>query len=312
MSVAGLTMREVSAQTGVQPPTLRVWEQRHGFPSPQRLPSGHRRYSARDVELILSVVRDREGGLELKAAIERAKLRSSIAPDSAANDSIFAGLRRRRPELVPYLLPKRTLLALSHAIEDECGAGAEKAMLFASFQRARFYRAAQARWADLAGPARFAVVLADFTELRDLPRNPVEVPIDRADPIGREWSVICDAPSFTACLSGWERPGQTEVDDMDRDFEMFWSVDPVLVREASSVACSIAERTAPAVAARVRPALEEPVHADGGRSSTLTSLTNRMVAYLSGAAQPDRRSGEHRTPSGRARPLPAPHSSSSE
>ena len=291
-------MREVSAQTGVEAPTLRVWEQRHGFPSPRRLPSGHRRYSARDVELICQVVRDRErGGLELKAAIERAKLASSVTPDGPGHDSIFAGLRRRRPELGPYLLPKRTLLAVSHAIEDECGAGAEKAMLFASFQRERFYRNAESRWRDLAGPARFAVVLADFRELHDSPGVPVEVPIDRSDPIGREWSVICDAPSLTACLSGWERPGQADVEDMDRDFEMFWSVDPVLVREASAVACSIIERSSASVAERLRPALEEPVHVDGGHMATLTSLTNRMVAYVSGRP---------------AKPLPAPHSSASE
>ena len=299
MSIADLTMREVSAQTGVEAPTLRVWEQRHGFPSPRRLPSGHRRYSARDVDLIRQVVRDRESGLELKAAIEKAKLASSVAPDATEDDSIFGGLRRRRPELASYLLPKRTLLAVSHAIEDECGSGAERAMLFGSFQRERFYRAAEARWRDLAGPARFAVVLADFSELNDPPGAPVEVPIDRSDPIGREWSVICDAPSFTACLSGWERPGQTDVDDWDRDFEMFWSVDPVLVREASVVACSIIERSAPTVAARVRPALEEPVHGEGGLRATLTSLTNRMVAYVS-------------TPPGRSKPLPAPHSSAGE
>jgi len=283
-----LTMREVSAQTGVEAPTLRMWEQRHGFPSPHRLPSGHRRYSDRDVELIRQVVHDRESGLELKAAIEKAKTAAAAA--TSDDDSIFAGLRRRRPELAPYLFPKRTLLAVSHAIEDECGAGAEKAMLFASFQREHFYRSAEARWRDLAGPARFAVVLADFTQLRDLRDAPVEVPIERSDPIGREWSVICDAPSLTACLSGWERPGQEDVGDMDRDFEMFWSVDPVLVREASSVACSIVERSAPAVAERLRPALEAPVHGEGAHRATLTSLTNRMVAYVSGSggAQPDR------------------------
>ena len=288
MTASVLTMREVSAQTGVEAPTLRMWEQRHGFPSPHRLPSGHRRYSDRDVELIRQVVHDRESGLELKAAIEKAKTAAAAA--TSDDDSIFAGLRRRRPELAPYLFPKRTLLAVSHAIEDECGAGAEKAMLFASFQREHFYRSAEARWRDLAGPARFAVVLADFTQLRDLRDAPVEVPIERSDPIGREWSVICDAPSLTACLSGWERPGQEDVGDMDRDFEMFWSVDPVLVREASSVACSIVERSAPAVAERLRPALEAPVHGEGSHRATLTSLTNRMVAYVSGSggAQPDR------------------------
>ncbi len=289
-----MTMGEVSAQTGVEAPTLRMWEQRHGFPTPHRLPSGHRRYSARDAELIRQVVRDRGAGLELKAAIGKAK---QVAPEAVRDDSIFAGLRRRRPELTPYLLPKRTLLGVSHAIEDECGARAEKAMLFGSFQRECFYRGAEARWRDLAGPARFAVVLADFGEMRDPPGGPVEVPIDRSDPIGREWSVICDAPSLTVCLSGWERPGQEEVGDMDRDFEMFWSLDPALVREASAVACSITERSAPTVAERVRPAVEEPVHGEGGDRATLTSLTNRMLAYVSGGAQPER---------------PAPHSSASE
>ena len=311
MSAGGLTMREVCAQTGIEAPTLRMWEQRHGFPNPDRLPSGHRRYSRRDVELISQVVHDREAGLELRAAIERAK--SSPAADPAgADDSIFAGLRRRRPYLQPYLLPKSTLLAVSHAIEDECGAGAEKAMLFASFQRERFYRGAEARWRDLAGPARFALVLADFERLAEPPGAPVEVPIDRSDPIGREWSVICDAPTLTACLSGWERPGQDDVDDSARHFEMFWSVDPALVREASVVACSIAARSAPEVCERIRPALDAPVDDRGGDRAKLTSLTNRMVAYVggSGGAQPERRSGEHRTPSSTR--LPAPHSSAVE
>lgn len=287
-------MREVSAQTGVEAPTLRMWEQRHGFPTPRRRPSGHRRYSERDVEMIRQVVSHRRSGLELKAAIERARRASSVAPADPSDDSIFAGLRRRRPELSPYLLPKRTLLAVSHAIEDECGAGGGKAMLFGSFQRERHYRAAEPRWRDLAGPARFTVVLADFSQLCDRAGAPVEVPIDRSDPIGREWSVICDAPAFTACLSGWERPGQDDVRDMDRDFEMFWSVDPVLVRDAAGVACSIVERSAPAVAGRVRPALEEPINEAGGQRAVLTSLTNRMVAYVS------RRAAEQ---------PPAPHSS---
>ena len=297
MSPSGLTMREVCARTGVEAPTLRMWEQRHGFPKPDRLPSGHRRYSERDVELISQVVRDREAGLELKAAIERAKLAEEAEPAGGADDSIFAGLRRRHPELQPYLLPKRTLLAVSHAIEDECGAGAEKAMLFASFQRERFYRGAEARWRDLAGPARSAIVLADFERLAEPPGGPVEVPIERSDPIGREWSVICDASTLTTCLNGWERPGQEDVEDSARDFEMFWSVDPALVREASLVACSIAARTAPGVCDRIRPALEEPVSEQGGGRATLTSLTNRMVAYVGG---------------GRATRLPAPHSSAAE
>ncbi len=293
MSTGTFTMREVCAETGVEAPTLRMWEQRHGFPNPRRLPSGHRRYSPRDVELITRVLRERETGLGLRAAIEKASRWAKTAPAAGGEGSIFAGLRRLHPELGTNLLPKRTLVGVSQAIEDECGAGGEKAMLFASFQYERFYRRSQARWRDLAGPARFAAVLADFEQLREPPDGPVEVPISQHDPIGREWSVICDAPSFAACLSAWERPGQDEVDDMSRAFETFWSVEPALVREASRMFCSIMGREAPEVGERMRPALEEPIDEQAGDRATLTSLTNRMVAYVSGL-----------TP-----PLPAPHPS---
>ncbi len=289
-------MREVCAKTGVEAPTLRMWEQRHGFPNPRRLPSGHRRYSPRDVELITRVIQERETGLALGAAIEKVRRWSDAAPAGAEDGSLFAGLRRLHPELESHLLPKRALVAISHAIEDECGAGAEKAMLFASFQQERFYRKAQARWRDLAGPARFAAVLADFEQVRDPADGPLEVPIHRADPISREWSVICDAPSFAACLSGWERPGQDEVDDMSRDFESFWSTEPALVRQASCMACSIIARAVPEVGERVRPALEEPVSERAGDRATLTRLTNRIVAYVSGGLSPR---------------LPAPHPSAS-
>ncbi len=44
---------------------------------------------------------------------------------------------------------KRTLIALSHAIEDECAARAERPLLFGSFQRERFYRDSEPRWREL-------------------------------------------------------------------------------------------------------------------------------------------------------------------
>jgi DICT domain-containing protein len=51
--------------------------------------------------------------------------------------SVFAGLRRQHPDLVPQVLRKATLLALTRAVEDECCARAEQAALFASFQHQR-------------------------------------------------------------------------------------------------------------------------------------------------------------------------------
>ena len=56
MSRHGLAIRDLVARTGVEQGTLRMWERRHGFPVPERLASGHRRYSERDEDR--SAVRD--------------------------------------------------------------------------------------------------------------------------------------------------------------------------------------------------------------------------------------------------------------
>ena len=287
-----LTIREVAARTGVTQPTLRMWEQRYGFPEPHRLPSGHRRYDDDQVELIKQVARDREAGLSLPAAVERAR-RSAAPPE----ESIFAGLRRRRPDLVPYTLPKRTLIGLSHAIEDECAARAEHPVLFGSFQRERFYRHAQARWRELARTAALAVVFADFDELQEPDDGPVEIPIDRSDPLGREWSLVCDAPDYSACLSAWEPPGQRARPDRDRVLETIWSVEPNVVRAAARISQGIAARTAPEVVKAVDDRLDATPPPAGEEFRLVSALTNRMVAYVGRAP---------------ANSLPAPHASAGD
>ena len=59
----GLSISDVVERTGVAEGTLRMWERRHGFPVPERLPSGHRRYSDDQVESVLRVVAGRSAGL---------------------------------------------------------------------------------------------------------------------------------------------------------------------------------------------------------------------------------------------------------
>jgi DICT domain-containing protein len=271
----GLTIREMAARTGVPQGTLRMWETRYGFPVPDRLPSGHRRYDERLVDVVRQIARDRGSGLTMKAAIDRAR-RAAAAPE----ESIFAGLRRRRPDLVPYTLPKHTLIGLSHAIEDECAARAERPLLFGSFQRERFYRDAEARWRELARTAEIAIVFADFGKRREPDSAPIEVPIDRSDPLGREWSLVCDAPQYAACLSAWEPPGQGAVRDGDRRLETIWSVEPAVVREAARIAKGIAERSAPDLVAAIEERLDHTPPPSGDEFRLVSALTNRMVAYV--------------------------------
>jgi DICT domain-containing protein len=285
----GITIREVARETGVSEGTLRMWETRYGFPAPERLPSGHRRYSDDDIVQVRQVARDREAGLSMKAAIDRAR---ELASEPEA--SIYAGLRRRRPDLQPYFLPKRTLIGLSHAIEDECAARAERPVLFASFQRERFWQHSRPRWRELARTAHSAVVFADFAaaHVPDDTLEPVELPIDRADPLGREWSIICDAPDYAAFLAGWERPGQDDVQDFERRFETIWSVEPALVREAARIASGFVQRIEPGVVDRFVDRLRETPPPSGEELRLVGALTNRMVAYV-GAGDGSRMPAPH-------------------
>ena len=84
--------------TGVGEATLRQWESRFGFPAPEREPSGHRRYSAEDVEQIRAVARHRAEGLPLRLAIERAEAPASRRPTRSSRGSAAAARSsRRRP-----------------------------------------------------------------------------------------------------------------------------------------------------------------------------------------------------------------------
>lgn len=78
----GLTIGEFAERTGVAEGTLRMWERRHDFPSPQRLARGHRRYSEADIDLVQRVASARADGLSLAAAVARAKSRAAIPAPS--------------------------------------------------------------------------------------------------------------------------------------------------------------------------------------------------------------------------------------
>jgi MerR family transcriptional regulator, light-induced transcriptional regulator len=235
-----LTIGDLVQRTGVSEATLRIWERRHDFPSPERLPSGHRRYHEADVELVLQVVRERADGLSLPAAIARAR-RSA----ARAVASVFAGLRRQRPELQPIRLRKPMLLALSRAVEDESCARAERPLLFAAFQRERFYRQSERRWREFARTAELAVVFADFATARRPAGGPVELPIERADPLSREWAVVCEAPGHAVCLAGVELTTARRPSDRAREFDVIWSVEPDVVRTACEICVELARRTDP-------------------------------------------------------------------
>ncbi|MEO5652458.1 MAG: DICT sensory domain-containing protein [Marmoricola sp.] len=266
-----MTIGDLADRTGLSPATLRMWETRHGFPLPHRLESGHRRYRDADVEAIRTVMRHKDAGTRLELAIAAA-----MAEAEPAAPSIYAYLRRRHPHLGVHRLKKSTLLALSWAIEDEFCAKADKAMLYGSFQRERYYRHAEPRWNELARVSAGAVALAAFDE-PDLDGSPVRVNLPEDAPMRREWAVVCDSRDLPVVLTAWELPGQVDVRERDRLFESMWTVEGAPVRDAARVCAAVAVQNGADPERVGAPTSVAPGAAD---VPSVTNLFNRMVAYV--------------------------------
>ena len=275
---APLTIGDLARRTGVPTATLRSWESRYGFPRAERQSDGgHRRYPESEVRAVLDVLERRSTGLSLQTAVQRV---TETAPTSA---SVFAELRLRHPTLAPQVLSRPTLVALSRAIEDECCARAAEPVLFGGFQRETYLRGSARRWRELARTARSAVVFADFVAPAALETGAlVEVALPRDAQLNREWLVVCDSPDLPAFLAAVERPGQ-DAGSAGRRFEAVWSVDPLVVRDASRVAAALADRYRPDWRHDAVVLPDEDPQSGSADLHRASVLFDRMVGYLDAA-----------------------------
>ena len=276
--VAGLSIGELAARTGVPVGTLRTWETRYGLPVPTRGAGAHRRYQSGDVDLVRETLRLRESGLAMPSAVARA--RSHV---QQVETSVFAALRSRYDELTVQLLGKPTLLALSRALEDECCAQADHSLLFGSFQREHFYRASQDKWTDLTRTARAAVVFADFQRCEAVPRRPAEISVPADAPLNREWVLVCDSEERPGCMVGWERPGQLHVPERRRQFETLWSVDPAVVRDVARTCARLSELYRPGAPFGFWQQLEGMPARLSAEARRTSRVFDRLLAYTSAA-----------------------------
>ncbi len=256
-----------------------MWEQRYGFPDPDRTASGYRRYSDDDVEALRKVASYRRLGLSIPASIERARENGT----GTDRPSIYAEVMTTDGGLRPQVLRKRTLVALSRAIEHETLAHAAAPVLFGAFQQEDAYRVVEPRYRRLARQSDAAAVFADFGAVRHEPGAPAELPIAPEDAIGNEWAVIVDAPGYAACLLAWEQPGHIapgDPRDLDRRYEALWTLDPLITRRAARIAARLAGRVCPECGDDLERLLADRPLAVENPAPALTALTNRVVAYL--------------------------------
>lgn len=269
-----LSIGSVVRRTGITESTLRAWERRYGFPTPQRAPSGHRRYQSSDIDDIRSVVAERDRGADLATAIAR------VANPVPVQSSFFAQLRRSRPDLAPVRVMAPQMLALSRAIEDESLSRAEPSILLGAFQQERFYRRSERRWRVLGAAATEAIVFADFKRAKAAGKAPVEIPLGTRDPVTREWVLICLAPGHAACVVGWEPPSADGAPER-REFELIFALDPSVVREAALVALPIVLAAAPTTGRSLEQALAAmPAPSDSSQLLLSSTITARMLNRL--------------------------------
>ena len=119
--------------------------------------------------------------------------------------SLFGALAGGDQPVGSQILAKRTLLAISRAIEDEAMSRAASPLVFGAFQRERNYRAVEHRYRAMARTADAVVVFADFERL-GTGGAIAEVPLEAGGALGNEWAVVIDAPGYSACLLAWEQP----------------------------------------------------------------------------------------------------------
>jgi len=272
-----LAIKDVAEATGVAAGTIRMWEQRYGFPEPARTPAGYRVYTEEDVVAIRRVISYRDSGLSVPAALERARSLGGTTD----RPSIFAALASGDAPVRPQRLHKPTLVAISRAIEEEAMARAAGPVVIAAFQHERNYRAVEHRYRRLAHVADAVGVFAAFGECRiESDNEPAELPIDASAALGHEWAVIVDAPGYAACLVGWETP------EPGRMFEALWTMDPEVVRRAAQVGAALAGAHAPAWSERLQAMLADRPLAVESPVAGLTALTNRMIHYLDAESGP--------------------------
>ena len=278
----GLAIKEVAERTGIAAATIRVWEQRYGFPEPARTASGYRVYTDEDVEVAAARrARSASDGLSVPAALERARA-SAGASDRPVD---LRGDRQLADDPIPVRrLRKATLLAISRAIEDETLARAAAPVVIGAFQSVRELQAVAHRYDRMARERRRlhrVRRLRRAARARRAPdRGPDHAATTRSATSGRSSST---RPGYAACLLAWETPESQRDDhlpDRDRRFEALWTLDPRVVRRAALVGAALAGRVGRALGARLEQMLLDRPLAFEAPAPGLTALTNRIVGYL--------------------------------
>ncbi|MDY7012639.1 MAG: DICT sensory domain-containing protein [Cyanobacteriota bacterium] len=213
--------------------------------------------------------------------------------------SVLAELLRYLPDWRPQMYFKSSLIALSHAMEDQVLAGSYTPLIIATFQRERFYRQEAHRYRRIAQKTQHAYVLSspetDFTNHSGVYET---IAFDSTDALAREWHLIVISSHYANCLICRERSlssGESLGSPMDssRRFEGLWTFERDVSLKAAEVLLDrilvyrpeLEDKIARARTQYLKPTRQ--VRARSSRASQTTSLSTspdpfvqRLVTYL--------------------------------
>ena len=88
----GLSVSAVSILLGVPVPTIRSWERRYAFPSPERTKGSHRRYSSDEVDQLRAVRDEIAAGVPASGAVAIVRDRAATPEPDLVSSIVAAGL----------------------------------------------------------------------------------------------------------------------------------------------------------------------------------------------------------------------------
>jgi DNA-binding transcriptional MerR regulator len=280
---AGFGIGVLAARTGLTPGVLRTWDNRFGFPTGVRSASGHRRFTDDDVELVRQVIEVRDTGLPLRAAVDAVRRRH----EQAAPESVHAVLARDFPQLGAQRLGRRALVAVSHAVEDEALARAERPLVLGAFQEGHKYAGSRHRWDELARTAAWSAVVAEFDESlpADSSASPARCQLPEGSALRREWTVVTVSATRAALVSAWEVPAASGAETV---FESVISTHRPAALAAARVLVDVARIAGATPPASVVRLLDEPAPGPATAATDVDRLWLRALARLdvSGGAAP--------------------------
>ena len=209
--------------------------------------------------------------------------------------SLLQHLLEAIPDLKAQVYFKTTLTALSHAIEDLVLMGDDCPLVIANFQQERFYRQETRRYQRIAEKTGQVYVLAmPETDFASTPAPYATIGLDGSDPLAQEWHLVVIAASYSACLVCREHSTAVNAATLDsgRQFQGFWTFDPIVSRQAAQELLGRVVRYRPDLSDRVETARREYQLVDGGDQVLVETqplqpsgldirrFSDRLVTYL--------------------------------